>query len=70
VYLLAYNGGKLKKRLLEKKLRLAGWFFKRSGGNHDVWTNGELTEYVPRHNEVSERLAIKIIRKAMSNPKK
>lgn len=44
----------MKKRDLEKQLREAGWRFTRHGGNHDVWTNGELFEFIPRHAEINE----------------
>ena len=33
-------------------------------GNHDVWTDGERLEYVPRHAELIERLARRILAKA------
>ena len=38
----------------------------RDGGNHDVWTDGDRLEYVPRHAELNEILARKILAKAMS----
>jgi mRNA interferase HicA len=60
----------VKKKDLEKKLREAGWRFARHGGSHDAWTNGELLEFVPRHVEVKEMLARKIIKKAEANPPK
>ena len=63
--------GKLeKKKDLEKQLRETGWRFARHGGNHDAWTNGELFEFVPRHAEVKEMLARKILKKAKANPPK
>lgn len=40
-----------------------GWYFKRSGGNHDIYTNGIDTEAIPRHNEIKENLAKAIIKK-------
>ncbi len=36
----------------------------RHGGSHDVWSDGERLEYVPRHAEINENLARKILRKA------
>jgi len=60
----------VKKRDLEKELIRLGWWFKREGGNHEVWTNGEETEPIPRHREINEILAKKIIQKAKSNPPK
>lgn len=58
----------MKKRDIEKRLHELGWWFDRHGGNHDVWTNGHICEFVPRHVEVGEMLAKKIIRKAKNNP--
>jgi mRNA interferase HicA len=60
----------VKKRDLEKQLRAMGWYFKRHGGCHDYWTNGEIHESVPRHNEVKEHLARAILRVARENPPK
>jgi len=54
----------MKRKDLEKKLKALGWWFLRHGGNHDVWTNGSIEEFVPRHNEIAEPLAKKILRKA------
>ena len=60
----------MKKRDIEKKLKSFGWWMARHGGNHDIWTNGEITNQVPRHNEVKEMLGKSIIRKAQENPAK
>lgn len=60
----------MKKKELEKKLRSLGWWLDRHGGNHDIWTNGEITNQVPRHAEVNELLAKSILRTATKNPKK
>jgi len=54
----------VKRRELENQLRKLGWVFLRHGANHDVWTDGERMEYVPRHSEINENLARKILRKA------
>jgi mRNA interferase HicA len=56
----------VRRRELESQLRELGWVFLRHGGNHDVWTDGERLEYVPRHVEINENLARKILRKAAS----
>jgi mRNA interferase HicA len=56
----------LKRRDLEKKLVALGWRLKRHGGKHDYWTNGDREEAVPRHKEINEILAKKIIRIAES----
>jgi len=36
----------------------------RHGGSHDVWTDGERLEYLPRHAEINESLARKVLRKS------
>ncbi len=60
----------MKKLDLEKRLRKLGWRFDREGGNHEIWTNGVIKEPIPRHKEINELLAKKIIRKAEVNPPK
>jgi predicted RNA binding protein YcfA (HicA-like mRNA interferase family) len=55
----------MKRRDLERRLRMAGCFLKREGANHSLWTNpanGE-TEAVPRHTEIKEPLAKKILKR-------
>jgi len=59
----------MKRRELEKELKKLGWWFVRHGGNHDIWTNGDLQEPIPRHNEINERLAQSILRKAKKGGK-
>jgi mRNA interferase HicA len=58
----------MKRKDLEYALKECFWSFLRHGGNHDVWTNGTLTQPVPRHNEVNERLAKHILKIAQNNP--
>lgn len=53
----------MKRRDLVKLLEDNGWHFKRSGGNHDLYTNGKQIEPIPRHSEIKEKLAKKIIKK-------
>jgi len=55
----------MKRRDLERRLRIAGCFLKREGGNHSLWTNPKTgtTEAVPRHTEVKEPLAKKILKR-------
>ena len=60
----------MKKKDLEKHLSKLGWRFLRHGGKHDYWTNGEVHESIPRHKEINEMLAKKIIRTAEKNPPK
>jgi len=58
----------MKKKDLEKRLAECGWRLQRHGGKHDYWTNGTIFESVPRHTEVNEMLAKKILRTAQHNP--
>ena len=54
----------MKRRDLERKLRIAGCLLKREGGAHSIWINPKngITETVPRHNEIKENLARKILK--------
>lgn len=54
----------MKRNDLERALRLLGWWLKRHGAKHDIWTNGEDDEAVPRHNEIGELLAKQILKNA------
>ena len=58
----------MKKADLEKRLSNLGWKFSRHGGNHDIWTNGEKHESIPRHREINEYTAKKILKTAQDNP--
>lgn len=60
----------MKARDLKKKLSELGWWLKREGSNHEIWTNGEIEEPIPRHREINERLAKKIIRTAETGLRK
>ena len=53
----------MKRKDLIKLLKFHGFYFLRSGGNHDVYTNGKTMVPVPKHNEINELLAGAIIRK-------
>lgn len=68
VHEIMYNAKKMKKKDLERRLSKLGWWLHRHGGNHDVWTNGTICEFVPRHPEVKEFLAKKILKIAENNP--
>lgn len=61
---------RMKRRDLEKRLTEYGWWLARHGGNHDIWTNGNEAEPIPRHSECNEYLAKKILKKAKDNPPK
>ena len=60
----------MKRKDLERELKDAGWWFLRHGGNHDTWTNGHEIEQIPRHREIGENLAKKIVRRAKQSPEK
>ena len=54
----------MKRRALEKRLRVAGCYLKREGASHSLWTNPRtgVVEAVPRHTEIKEPLARKILK--------
>ncbi len=54
----------MKRRELEKRLRIAGCVLKREGASHSLWINPRTgaIEAVPRHTEIKEPLAKKILR--------
>lgn len=58
----------MKRKELEKELKLSGWWFCEHGGRHDQWTNGSIFESIPRHKEIGEGLARKIIKRVKLNP--
>lgn len=60
----------MKKRDLELRLKELGWWLLREGGSHEIWTNGDKTEPVPRHSEINEFTAKAIIKRAKNNPPK
>ena len=53
----------MKRRDLIKKLEDAGFRFKEHGGNHDTYKRGSDTEQVPRHTEINEITAKRILKK-------
>jgi len=55
---------KVRKRELEEALHTLGWRFLRHGAKHDVWTDGERQEPIPRHTEINEKLARTILHRA------
>jgi mRNA interferase HicA len=61
--------GHVKRRDLERRLRELGWTFLRHGGNHDVWTDGDQQEAIPRHAEINELLARSILRRVAREKK-
>ena len=54
----------MKRRDLERKLRIAGCYLKREGNAHSLWINPKngFIEAVPHHNEIKEPLAKKILK--------
>ena len=54
----------MKRRDLIKRIEGVGCVLLRHGGKHDIYHNPKsgATEPVPRHGEINERLARKIIR--------
>ena len=53
----------MNRRDLERRLRMAGCLLKREGASHSIWINPAtgVKEGVPRHNEIKEPLARKIL---------
>jgi mRNA interferase HicA len=53
----------VKRKELQSRLAAAGWRFLRAGGKHDIWasSDGTRTVAVPRHTEIHELLARKIL---------
>jgi hypothetical protein len=51
----------MKRREIERRLRELGWTLVLHGRKHDVWSDGESHEAVPRHAEINERLALAIL---------
>ena len=54
----------MKRKDLEKKLKILGWNLMRPGRRHDIWTNDEHEIVVPRHNEINEYTAKSILKMA------
>jgi len=54
----------MKRRDLERRLRIAGCYLKREGAAHSLWINPKIgaIEAVPRHTEIKEPLAKKILK--------
>lgn len=53
----------MKQRDLIKKLKSIGFEFERHGGDHDIYKRGSDEEQIPRHKEINEILAKKILKK-------
>ena len=53
----------MKRKDLIQILENNGWYLKRNGANHDIYTNGKDNEMIPRHAEIKENLAKAIIKR-------
>ena len=53
----------MKRKDLIKLLEKNGWWAKREGGDHTIYTNGEANEPISRQTEINELLARKIIKR-------
>jgi mRNA interferase HicA len=62
----------MKREALLRILRKSGCFLKREGASHSLWCNPETghVEAVPRHAEISERLAQKILKSLLAHDSK
>lgn len=56
----------MRRRELEDALKDLGWAFSHHGGKHDAWRHGVMTHtiFVPRHNEIAEGTARRILKQA------
>jgi len=54
----------MKRRELERRLRIAGCYLKREGASHSLWVNPKngVTEAILRHTEIKEPLAKKFLK--------
>ncbi|MBI5559268.1 MAG: type II toxin-antitoxin system HicA family toxin [Deltaproteobacteria bacterium] len=54
----------MKRKDLERRLRIAGCYLKRQGASHSLWINPKngAVEAIPRHAEIKEPLAMKILK--------
>ncbi len=52
----------MKRKDLVAKLEKAGFILYRNGGSHDIYKRGAEEIPIPRHREINERLAKRIIK--------
>lgn len=52
----------LKRKDLIARLEKAGFILYRNGGSHDIYIRGKEEIPIPRHREINERLAKRIIK--------
>ena len=53
----------MKRKDLVSLLERNGWWLKRNGAEHDIYTTGNDREAIPRHREINELLAQKIVKR-------
>lgn len=53
----------MKQKDLLKLFEKSGWWKMREGANHIIYTNGKISEAIPRHREINDLLAQKIIKR-------
>lgn len=53
----------MKRDILLKKFKKAGWRILREGANHTILTDGKFVEPLPRHREINEVMAKDLIKK-------
>lgn len=53
----------MKRRDLIKLLEANGWWLKRNGGDHDIYTDGKACEPISRQRELKEAVAQAIIKR-------
>lgn len=53
----------MKRKDLIKLFEKNGWRILREGANHTIYTDGKRCEPIPRHTELNEVLAKKIIKR-------
>ncbi|MGI6361468.1 MAG: type II toxin-antitoxin system HicA family toxin [Bacillota bacterium] len=53
----------MKRRDMIKLLKKNGWWLKRHGGNHDIYTNGKEMEAVSHTPELNEHVCKSIIKR-------
>ena len=44
IRIIKIGGGRMKRRELIKRLEDKGWYLKRHGAEHDIYTNGKQSE--------------------------
>jgi len=54
----------MRRRDIERRLGGLGWELSRHGGAHDMWTDGIRRLAIPRHREIANGLARKLLKKA------